>query len=174
MILKGFKQNALKRSIESYITKRKKEAFHKKGIDSLGVLIDASAPVNVVLLLKLANELGVPSEKLTVLGYQEDQKEITESPDSSYYNDKAIGVNGSFKSNTVNNFINQPFDVLINFYGESKPALDIVASASKARFKVGFAAIDHRINDLVIGGAEGDNNLFINELKKYLKILEII
>ena len=174
MILKGFKQNSLKRSIESFIKKRKPETFQNKGINSLGVLIDASAPVNVVLLLKLANELGVKSEKLTVLGYREDQKEAETQTDSAYYSDKAIGVNGSFKSNVVQDFVKQKFDVLINFYGESKTSLDIVAAASNARFKVGFAEIDHRINDLIIGGAQGNQDLFIKELKKYLKILEII
>ncbi|WP_298541041.1 hypothetical protein [uncultured Aquimarina sp.] len=174
MILKGLKKNALKKSIESHIKKRKSLAKEVSGIKSLAVLIDASQSVNVLSVVKLANELGVKSERLKVMGYKEDQKEISDDKDAAYYNDRSFGVNGSVKSNSLNDFINNDYDVLINFYSESKLELDYVAAASKAKFKVGFAEIDNRINDLVIGAANQNINLFISELKKYLKILQII
>ncbi|MFD2561772.1 DUF6913 domain-containing protein [Aquimarina rubra] len=174
MILKGLKRNALKKSIEYHIKKRKSQAKEVSGINSLAVLIDASQSVNVLSVLKLANELGVKSDRLKVMGYKEDQKEISDDKDAAYYNDKSFGVNGSVKSNSLNDFIKKEYDVLINFYPESKLELDYVAAASKAKFKVGFSEIDNRINDLVIGVTNQDHNLFISELKKYLKILQII
>jgi len=174
MILKGFKQNALKKSIESYINKRKPTGKKIVAIKTLAVLIDASTSVNVLSLVKLANELGVKSDQLKVMGYKEDQKEMDAATDAAYYNDKSFGVNGSMKSSSLKEFVNMDYDVLINFYAEDKLGLNLVAAASKAKFKVGFAEIDNRINDLVIGGVPGNTNLFIAELKKYLKILEII
>lgn len=174
MILKGFKQNALKKSIESSIKKRQPPAKRITGIKTLAVLIDASTSVNILSLVKLANELGVKSDQLKVMGYKEDQKEITDDPDTAYYNDKSFGVNGSIKSTSLQDFVQKEYDVLINFYSEEKLGLNLVAAKSKAKFKVGFAEIDNRINDLVIGGVPGNTNLFIAELKKYLKILEII
>ncbi|WP_234424339.1 hypothetical protein [Aquimarina sp. Aq107] len=174
MILKGLKRNALKKSIESHIKSRKSRAKEVSGIKSLAVLIDASQSVNVLSLVKLANELGVKSDRLKVMGYKEDQKEISDDKDAAYYNDKSFGVGGAVKSNSLKDFINEEYDVLINFYSESKQELDYVAAASKAKFKVGFAEIDNRINDLVIGSADQNINLFISELKKYLKILQII
>ncbi|MDH7448264.1 DUF6913 domain-containing protein [Aquimarina sp. 2201CG14-23] len=174
MILKGLKRNALKKSIESHIKKRKSQAKGVSNIQSLAVLIDASQSVNVLSVVKLANELGVKSERLKVMGYKEDQKEISDDKDAAYYNDKSFGVGGTVKSNSLNEFIQKEYDVLINFYSESKLELDYVAAASKAKFKVGFAEIDNRINDLVIGAANQNTNLFISELKKYLKILQII
>jgi len=174
MILKGLKRNALKKSIESYIKKRKPQSKEVSSIKSLAVLIDASQSVNVLSVVKLANELGVKSERLKVMGYKEDQKEISDDKDAAYYNDKSFGMSGTIKSNSLREFINKDYDVLINFYSESKLGLDYVAAASKAKFKVGFAEIDNRINDLVIGAANQNTNLFISELKKYLKILQII
>lgn len=174
MILKGFKQNALKKSIESYIKKRQSPAKKIAGIKTLAVLIDASTSVNVLSLVKLANELGVKSDQLKVMGYKEDQKEIADDPDAAYYNDKSFGVNGAIKSTSLKDFVQKEYDVLINFYSEEKLGLNLVAAASRAKFKVGFAEVDNRINDLVIGGVPGNTNLFIAELKKYLKILEII
>ncbi|MBW1297734.1 hypothetical protein GBO31_19645 [Aquimarina litoralis] len=173
-MLKGLKRNALKKSVESHIKTRKSRAKEVSNIRSLAVLIDASQSVNILSLVKLANELGVKSESLKVMGYKEDQKEITDDKDAAYYNDKSFGVGGSIKSNSLTQFINKDYDILINFYSESKLELDYVAAASKAKFKVGFAEIDNRINDLVIGSANQNTNLFISELKKYLKILQII
>ncbi len=174
MILKGLKRNALKKGIESYVSKRNPQARQVAKIENLAVLIDASQSVNILSVVKLANELGVKSDCLKVMGYKEDQKEISDDKDAAYYNDKSFGMRGLIKSNSLNKFINQEFDVLINFYSVSKLELDYVAVASKAKFKVGFAEIDHRINDLVIGSSGQDINLFISELKKYLKILQII
>ncbi|KAA1247106.1 hypothetical protein F0000_05125 [Aquimarina sp. RZ0] len=173
-MFKGLKRNAYKKSIESYIKKRTPQARQVRSIKSLAVLIDASQSVNILSVVKLANELGVKSDSLKVMGYKEDQKEISDDKDAAYYNNKSFGVNAAIRSNSLQEFINKEYDVLINFYSESKLELDIVAAASKAKFKVGFSEIDNRINDLVIGSANDNTNLFISELKKYFKILQII
>ncbi|WP_459211643.1 DUF6913 domain-containing protein [Aquimarina rhabdastrellae] len=173
MILKGLKRNALKKNIETYLQKRDKTLSNKVKLKTLAVLIDASQSVNILSLLKLANELGVTSDRLKVMGYKEDHKEV-EDATAAYYNSKSIGVGGKMKSSALEEFVNTSYDVLINFYTEEKLELDFVAAASKAKFKIGFAEIDNRINDLVIGSSIEDPNLFISELKKYLKILGII
>lgn len=174
MILKNLKNNALKKSINTYIRNRKTSVKDIDGINSLAVLIDASTPVNILSLVKLADELGVSSNKLKVIGYKEDPKEIHENSDTAYYSYKSLGVNGTVKSQSLKDFVEKEYDILINFYSEEKPELNVVAAASRAKFKVGYAQIDHRINDLIIGAAPGNSDMFISELKKYLKILEII
>ncbi|WP_247672643.1 hypothetical protein [Aquimarina sp. MMG016] len=174
MILKGLKRNALKKSIESHLKKRSTEQKDVTTLKTLAVLLDASKAINILSVVKLANELGVKSDKLKVVGYKEDQKELEDDKDAAYYNDKSFGMNGAVKSGSLNEFINEDFDVLINFYDEDKLELNYVAVASKAKLKVGFAEVDNRINDLIIGSTTNDTNLFIAELKKYLKILQII
>ncbi len=174
MILKGLKRNAIKKSIDTHLKKRDAESKSISNLKTLAVLIDASHSINIISLLKLANELGVSSEKLKVMGYKEDHKDIEGDKDAAYYNDKSFGVNGAVKSRSLQEFINEDYDVLINFYGKDKMELNYVAAASRAKFKVGFAMVDNRINDLIIGTTTDDANLFISELKKYLKILQII
>ncbi|WP_241448700.1 DUF6913 domain-containing protein [Aquimarina pacifica] len=174
MIAKGLKRNSVKKSIEYHIKARKSKAKEVSSISSLAVLIDATKSINILSVIKLANELGVKSDRLIVMGYKDDQKEISDDKDAAYYNFKSFGVNGKVKSSSLNNFIDTDFDILINFYSESKLGLDYVAAASKAKLKVGFAEVDNRINDLIIGASTNDTNLFISELKKYLKILQII
>ncbi|MBG6132085.1 hypothetical protein IWQ47_003976 [Aquimarina sp. EL_43] len=174
MILKGLKRNAIKKSAEAYLKERETRSQNISNLKTLAVLIDATQSINIVSLLKLANELGVKSEELKVIGYKEDQKEIIDDKDAAYYNDKSFGVNGAIKSKSLQDFVDKDFDVLINFYEKNSVELNYVAAASKAKFKVGFAEVDNRINDLIIGSTTNDTNLFISELKKYLKILQII
>ncbi len=174
MILKGLKRNAIRKNVEAHLGKRQARPQSISSLKTLAVLIDASQSVNIVSLLKLANELGVKSERLKVIGYKENQKELDEDKEAAYYSDKSFGISGAIKSRSLQEFINEEYDVLINFYEEDLIELNYVAAASKAKFKVGFAAVDNRINDLIIGATTNDTNLFIAELKKYLKILQII
>ncbi len=173
MILKGFKSNAVKKSFESHLKKRNAESQNISDLTTLAVLVDASRPINMMPLLKLANELGVASNRLKIIGYKE-EKELQEEKDIELYNDKSFGVNGIVKSTSLQKFIDKNYDVLINFYEEDKMELNYVAAASKAKLKVGFAKVDNRINDLIIGSEVNDANLFMAELKKYLKILQLI
>ncbi len=173
MILKGLKRNAIKKSTEAFLEKRNASSQSISGLKTLAVLIDASYSVNILSLVKLANELGVTPNNLKVMGYKED-KEVEDSKDADYYNDKSFGVNGTIKSQSLQEFIDQDYDVLIGFYQDNKIELNYVAAASNAKLKVGFAEVDNRINDLIIGATVNNPNLFIKELKKYLKILQVI
>ncbi len=173
MILKGLKRNAIKKNIETHLKKRVSSSTGISKLKTLAVLVDASYPINISAITKLGKELGVKSEGLMVVGYKED-KDIEDDNDATYYNDKSFAVNGAIKNKELEKFIHKDYDVLINFYEEDKLELNYVASVSKAKLKVGFAEVDNRINDLIIGSTTNDTSLFIAELKKYLKILQVI
>ncbi len=173
MILKGLKRNAIKKSIETHLKKRNTSSTGISSLKTLAVLVDASNSINIGAIVKLANELQVNPENLKVVGYKED-KDIEDDKDAAYYNDKSFAVNGSVKNRALQDFMNKEYDVLINFYEENKLELNYVAAVSKAKLKIGFAEVDNRINDLIIGSTTNDTNLFISELKKYLKILQVI
>ncbi len=174
MILKGLKRNAIKKQTEAYLLKRRSSSQGVSGLKTLAILIDASQSVNMPVLVKIANELGVKSEKLIVMGFK-DEKDIDENDlEIKYYSDKSFGVRGDIKDSSLKSFVEKDYDVLISFYDEDKIELNYISSASRAKLKVGFAEVDHRINDLIIGSATNNVNLFMTELKKYLKILQII
>ncbi|WP_232517354.1 DUF6913 domain-containing protein [Aquimarina aggregata] len=173
MILKGLKRNAIKKNIEAHLKKRNSSSDSISTLKTLAVLVDASYDINIISLIKLANELGVSPDKLKIVGYKE-EKDLDNDKDAAYYNDKSFGVSGGVKSNSLQEFVNKDYDVLISFYSENKLELNYVAAVSKAKFKVGFGTVDNRINDLIIGATVDNPNLFIKELKKYLKILQII
>ena len=60
--------------------------------------------------------------------------------------------------------------VVINYYDIEKTPLVLVSHQSKAKFKVGFAAIDKRVNHFMIDANAQNCQVFVDELFKYLKI----
>ncbi len=61
--------------------------------------------------------------------------------------------------------------MLICYYKEQVLQLDLITAASKANLKVGISRTDERLYDLIIDVALRDINIFKQELKKYLNIL---
>lgn len=174
-MLKGFKDKALRKALDRALSNRQTHNTPVK-LKTLGVLLDARQNVDVMSVMRLADQLGMKANDLDVLGLKEPKDTAKQqlSNNTNYFDEKMISSSGSFKSTSISNFVNKPFDVLISFYGEEHKALDLVAASSLAKFKVGFATVDNRINDLVIGADPNNSDVYIAELKKYLKILEII
>jgi len=80
-----------------------------------------------------------------------------------------------FKNNSKKNeTFSQPFDLLISYYDTEKAALLSITNQSKANFKVGFSTIDKRLNHFMITTNAENYKVFIDELFKYLKILNKI
>ncbi len=174
-MFKGFKNKSISKAVESHLKKR--QVYSKSiRLNKLAVLIDARYDIDIVSVMKLSSRLGVKPKNVKILGLKDVRayKEGQDSESASYFNQSQFTFAGGFKSRVITDFTNETFDVLINFYPSDIPYLNLLAAASNAKFKVGFSDVDNRINDLVIGTAPGNTDLFIGELKKYLKILNII
>ncbi len=174
-MLRGLKDKSLQKALDKALSER--QVYNRQvKLKTLGVLIDARQNVDVMSVMRLADHLGVKAMDLDVLGLKEpkDTAKQQASNNTNYFDEKMISSSGNFKSQSVESFADKSFDVLISFYGEDHKELDLVAAKSKAKFKVGFATVDNRINDLVIGVDPNNSDKYISELKKYLKILEII
>ena len=87
---------------------------------------------------------------------------------------KNITISGKINKTEVEGFVGKKFDLLINYYDEPKAVLNMVAKKSAANFKVGFSGIDKRINHLIIASDVDAIDEFVEELFKYLKILNKI
>lgn len=85
-----------------------------------------------------------------------------------------MGWNGAIRSEAATSFLSTPFDLLINFYDQERSALVAATQASAARFKVGFASVDKKLNHLLIDSNTSQPDVFISELFRYLKILNRI
>lgn len=142
-------------------------------INTIGIIIDETYFADKVQLINELINNGFDKDKLTVLIFKEKikAKETIEEP---FYSLKDISISGKINKVEVQKFIDTPFDLLINYYDESRASLNMIAKKSKAKFKVGFNCVDKRINHLTIASEVENYKEFITELVKYLKILNKI
>jgi hypothetical protein len=74
----------------------------------------------------------------------------------------------------IKDFISEKFDLLISYYDVEKAILLTITHNSEAQFKVGFSAIDKRLNHLMINTNAENYKVFVHELFRYLRILNKI
>ncbi|WP_298393216.1 hypothetical protein [Flavobacterium sp.] len=115
-------------------------------------------------------ENGIEEKNIDFFVFKHQVKK-NDSFDYKVFTYKNSNWNASFDGVEVNDFVNADFDLLISYYDIEKAPLLLLTSLSKAKFKVGFASIDKRLNHFMIDTNAENYNVFINELFKYLKIL---
>lgn len=172
MFYRKIKEFFLKKIVKKGLLNYKLENSDEK-VRTVGVLIDVSEVSLKESFLDKLSKSDVDFESIQILVFKDKIKknEVVEVP---FFTLKSFGITGKVSKGEVQEFINTPFDLLVNFYEESKPALDFVAKKSKAKFKVGFSSVDERINHLMISSTMQNEEEFISEMIKYLRILNKI
>ena len=169
MFSKIIKDFFLKRIISSKLTNANLEVSVSK-INTIGIIIDESYFTNIDSLKKEIEQYGVEVNNIQILLFKKkvSKKEIVKE---LFFTRSNVKLNGEINKEDVNAFLEQSFDLLINYYEVEKPSLLLVSKVSRAKFKVGFSSIDKRINHLMINTSLIQYKEFISELFKYLKIL---
>lgn len=121
----------------------------------------------------LLNELflqGIKINDIEILVFKNKikKKEIFDFPVFSYKN---LRWSAFIESQEFENFITKDFDLLISYYDIEKTPLLLTTKLSKASFKVGFTSIDKRLHHFMIDTHAENYKVFMEELFKYLKIL---
>ena len=78
---------------------------------------------------------------------------------------------GKHKNPEIDEFIEQPFDVLISYYKKQTLELNLITALSKANFKIGLNNEDDRLHDFIIEVDPLKIAIFKTELIKYLTTL---
>lgn len=172
MFLKFIKDFALKKIIKKSLSGYKPVA-DSEIINSVGILIDESYFSDRESLISDLVANGINEENIKTLSFKErlKKKEVIEY---CHYTRRDISASGVFTKEDVAEFINEPFDMLISYYDIEKAPLLLATIKSKAKFKVGFASVDKRLNNFMISSQVEKHAEFISELIKYLKILNKI
>ncbi len=172
MFLRIIKETFLKKIVNKRLSTYTLKENDQK-IKTIGVLIDVSNFNKEELLLGEIKKHNQESVSVEVLRFKEkvSKKELLEEP---YFTAKDVSIKGQLKKECVKEFLDKPFDMLINYYDEPKASLNLAAKKSKATFKVGFDAVDKRINHFMISTKPNEYKVFVSELFKYLHILNKI
>ena len=142
-------------------------------IKTVGLLIDETYFFNKQELIKGLIENGIKAENIQILLFKDSIKK-NEVFEYLMYSYKDVSWTGTITQTVVLQFIDTKFDLLLNYYDTDKAALLLASNQSKAQFKVGFSTVDKRINHFMIDTNAENYSVFVEELFKYLKILNKI
>lgn len=169
MFLNYIKDFSVKKILKNSLHNVKSSSL-STSIQTVGVLIDASSFLEKEAVIKELIANGIAADNIKVIVYTDKFKKKDEQNHSSF-GAKHLNWKGEITAPSVNDFVNEKFDLLINYYDVEKAVLMVVTHNSRAKFKVGFSTIDKRLNHLMINTNAENYKVFIHELFRYLKIL---
>ena len=142
-------------------------------IKTVGIIFDESYFYEKEALVLELVKNGILESNIKILVFKDKIKK-NELFDYPTFSHKDLSWTATFDKSEVKDFIAQKFDLLINYYDTEKSALLLVSNQSKDSFKVGFSSIDKKLNHFMIDTNAENYQIFIEELFKYLKILNKI
>jgi hypothetical protein len=163
-----FTQKIVKESLANV-----KHTAAQSTIKTVGIIFDETYFYEREALVRELVQNGIEEQNIKLLVFKDKIKK-NEQFDYPVFSNKDLSWTATFDKSEVKEFIAQKFDLLLNYYDTEKPALLLVSNQSKAAFKVGFASIDKKLNHFMINTNAENYKVFVEELFKYLKILNKI
>jgi hypothetical protein len=172
MFLNYIKRILVKKTLKNSLRNVKVDDL-KSPIKTVGLLVDESHFLNTNDLIKEIVSNGIVESSIKVIVYRDllKKNEVYSYPTFGL---KDFNFKGEVELQSINEFVSEEFDLLINYYDVEKPVLLLLTNNSKAKFKVGFSSIDKRLNHLMITSNTENYKVFVHELFRYLKILNKI
>lgn len=163
-----FIQNKINKSLANV-----KHLSSNDTIKTIGIIYDETILNKRNDLVKLLQNNGVKESDISILVFKDKiyKNELFDKPTFSHHD---LSWSSSFYNAEVTYFIDQKFDLLINYYDNEKLPLLLATNLSKATFKVGFSEINKKLNHFIINSKIAEVKIFVEELFKYLKILNKI
>lgn len=172
MFLNYFKDFATKKIVKKSLSNVKHVASDKM-IRTVGIIFDESYFYEKEALINELIANGIAEKDIKILVFKDKIKK-NEVFDYPVFSHKDLTWLATIDKKEVTDFVNEPFDLLINYYDVEKAILLLVSHLSKASFKIGFSVIDKRLNHFMINTNAENYKVFMDELFKYLKILNKI
>jgi len=165
------------RALKKKLAELKRAESPRKAINfdrakTIGILFDASSSANCVFMNEYRETLIERGKEVSILGYFDD-KQTHSNVIFKYFNKKDLSWYWHPKSQTVNEFANQPFDILISLHLHPSPPLEYVSAISKAHIRVGRAREGNKeAYDFMVDVANDyDLKGFSEQIEYYLKII---
>lgn len=169
--LKGF---SVKKILKNSLLNVKSSSF-SGNVKTIGLVVDESHFANAQLLIEEFVANGIAKENIELLVYKSKSNvNLATTVTVTKLESSHLNWNAQIKNEAVNDFIAKDFDLLVSYYDVEKAILLVVTHESKAKFKVGFSTIDKRLNNLMINTNLENYKVFVQELFRYLKILNKI
>jgi hypothetical protein len=138
-IIQRLRQFVFRNTLNKKLSSARKPSGKKVSFETaktIGLLFDANDLNTRNIVLKYGASLKKQGKRVTWLGFL-DNKHDTENYTFDYYNLKNIDWAQRAKGEHVDEFVNQPFDILIAAMLKSSQHAEFIAATSKASIKAG-------------------------------------
>lgn len=169
MIFKAFKEKSNQKHINRLLNSRSVQVKNTQ-IASIGIVLNLKEFIDFDAIRSFCKELGVLPPRTKIITFVEDNK-ITDKLWDTYFSPKDFGWKGTIKNIDLQTFVDTEFDVLICFYKQHCIELDLIAAASSANFKIGISNANQKLYDFILNVNIDQFELFKEETKKYLTVL---
>ncbi len=168
--------NALKRELGSVKKESVPNKFNFNQIKTVGILVDASNADDFELVKRYVLYLREHSKKVKVIGFFSTKHipPLTYSKlEYDFFSVKEINWLGKPTTHVIDNFIEEPYDLLIDLNIHDHFPLKYIASISKAKFKVGkYNEKDESIYDMMIDADHTQTlKYFLRQVDTYITML---
>ena len=169
MFLNSLKNLFTKKIVKKSLANVKPGASADK-IATVGIVFDETYFYEKEAIAQALEDNGILPQNIRILVFKGRirKNEVFDYPTFSHSD---LSWQATFKNSDVKEFMETPFDLLINYYDVEKSALMVVTNMSNAKFKVGFASVSKKLNHFMIDTTAEKHEVFMSELFKYLKIL---
>ena len=137
---------------------------------SLLVIVDTSKDQDVTVFEPWYQELGISFQEVTIIGRCKNVKKSLVS-DMDLVDSSFIKWTGGVTNNELAAVLDNPVDLLVNYFDLEDTLTHYLARRANAAFKVGFSHHSEELYDLGLSMPTNEPDVLINEITKYLKIL---
>ncbi|MGB5981131.1 MAG: hypothetical protein WBG46_03205 [Nonlabens sp.] len=169
MIFEILKRRWVKRQINKTINNRC--ISYSGNLNNVLLLcrIDEVDPEEIAM--EIAKGLGIKRSDVTLVKYDHEKK-TQEDPAAIILNKKSIKWLGGVENTALMEQLSKDYDLQINYYEKNRFELDLAAGSATSGIKVGLNNEINLYNDVTIDLKRDQVNSFVNELKKYLNVIQ--
>jgi hypothetical protein len=144
---------------------------HFQNIETIGIVFDATPEKDHKSVLKFQNKLRSEGMDVHILGFFNHSENPGPRP-FSYFNIEGVGFSMTPSSDVAKQFIEHPYDVLINLDYNCNTTINYISAASRALFKIGPATGNPDHFDVMIDlGEKYRINQLISEIQRTFNII---
>ena len=166
-IMNWLRASLIQRSVrKELILQEKRLAQKPKTIKKIAVLVNSRSSLRTDVIERDLKQNGFDMASIAVFEF--DAKATKPSEESALsFGSGDFSLLGTPLSK-VESFSNTSYDLLVNYFKEDNPYLQLVSLNTNAKFRVGFSVVDNRLNDLMFSLSETDSTLFCKQMNTYL------
>ena len=171
----GIKQFFIDKKIKEAVTKAKKtkERNLLLKITKVAIFVDETTSFDDKKFIELQNIIKLDNTHFSILTYKDKKSNFNEFRGVVVLQNE-VNWQGKVTSKEVKAFLDQEFDLLIDYTLANNQKKQLIVAHIQAALKVGFLDNNDSLYDFMVDIESSEISLFNKELVRYLTILKLI